>query len=274
MLPLVSQLDGLLGPGDVPTALVASIRSRATAAKAAAATVPVTRRPRTFFRSQLMWRRASDPGPGVSSPRSGPRRGTVLASVAAAISFVIVSVAVLGLVNPRAGSHPAVGNTGSGQHVAAGPPIDWDSGEVLLIADSLRIVTASHTFTGAGISRRAPANSFACVTTGDCIDIHSGRSSKSATLELQWMEAGVEMKVNLYFALGAAKWWVTEIRTYDGRKSGDWLEWQGHWFETPVGGTWSGDLDLTNGKGNYHRSDGLTPTGDLHISGMRLTVDP
>jgi hypothetical protein len=214
--------------------------------------------------------------PRLTIGTSGMR--PVVASLAAGI-MAITAVAVGTWYLTRTAPDPgAVGSKGSA--------IDWDSGAVHLTADGLRIVTTNHTFTAAGITRVAPPDSFACAeTVGDCISIVSdGTTSRTyRTLELSWREAGREMRLTFYLAADDRTWWVSEIRTRDGRPLGheDWLTWGGlppyglpipggKLLETPLGSAWTGDLDLVDGVGTHHLSDGLTPTGELHIEGMTL----
>jgi hypothetical protein len=150
-----------------------------------------------------------------------------------------------------------------------GPAIDVDTGPVRLTAESFRIVTAWHEYTMAGITTKGtPLDYFACdYEADDCISAHS-----AGTLELIWCEAGEQQRLFIYLDSDETTWWATEVRTYDGRpdRNEDWLSWHGRFFETPLGQPWQGDLHLTDGKGAHHLSDGLTPTGELHIEGMTL----
>ena len=181
------------------------------------------------------------------------RIGSAVAGLAA-VAVVLAAVGLVGWYATRPDA--ATGGAGSNAHVASTRAIDWDSGLVHLTADGLHVVTAGRTFTAEGITPT---------------EIHSDPGGSTyRTLEIVWPEAGVEMRMNIYFAADDTHWWATEIRTYDGQPRGDWLIWHGHFFETPLGGTWSGDLDLTDGVG---RNNGEGPvTGDLHISGMQLTA--
>jgi hypothetical protein len=84
------------------------------------------------------------------------------------------------------------------------------------------------------------------------------------TLEMTWFEGGTEMRLNLYFAADETSWWVSEIRTYDGRPLGEWITYQGRFFHTPRGASFVGDIDLAgaNARG----------PGRLVIDRMRLTA--
>ena len=46
---------------------------------------------------------------------------------------------------------------------------------------------------------------------------------------------GVEMRLNIYFASDGHDWWANEIRTYNGKSPGDWIEYTGTFFRTPLG---------------------------------------
>jgi hypothetical protein len=65
------------------------------------------------------------------------------------------------------------------------------------------------------------------------------------TLEWTWTQNGVGMRLNLYFASDGDRWWVSEIRTYDGRQPGEWLTATGRFFERSVGSAYDGPVDMT-----------------------------
>jgi hypothetical protein len=65
------------------------------------------------------------------------------------------------------------------------------------------------------------------------------------TLEWTWTQHGVGMRLNLYFASDGDRWWVSEVRTYDGRQPGEWLTATGRFFERPVGSAFDGPVDMT-----------------------------
>lgn len=64
------------------------------------------------------------------------------------------------------------------------------------------------------------------------------------TLELEWGESGVRQRLSIYFANDDRTWWADEIRIYDGHEQGEWLTAQGRFFESPIGASWQGSLDL------------------------------
>lgn len=179
-----------------------------------------------------------------------PRRAMVRTGALAALAAVVVVIVAVGMVVGRPHARPwSVGQGGD-----SGPAIDWDGGGVRLEADSLRI-EAMGTFTGTpDIAQGEPA-------------IQVGGDSGSPTyrtLEVEWRERGVPMRLYLYLAADDTHWWVSEMRTYDGSSGGEWISYPGPLFRTPLGGTWSGDF-ARDGRG------GDVP-GSLRIDGLRLTA--
>ncbi len=111
--------------------------------------------------------------------------------------------------------------------------------QVLLEADSVTVEAAGGTF--------RPNSADVEVNSDPGWDHYT-------TLELIWHERGVEMRINLYFASDGTDWWVTEIRTYDGRDPGDWITRTGQFFRTHLGARYEGDVRQ----------------GSLRIAGARL----
>lgn len=68
----------------------------------------------------------------------------------------------------------------------------------------------------------------------DNVRVHSDPGSDTyTTLEVTWQENGREMRLNLYFAMDSNKMWrVTEVRSYNGAQSGDWI-----YYNDPQGST-------------------------------------
>jgi hypothetical protein len=65
------------------------------------------------------------------------------------------------------------------------------------------------------------------------------------TLELEWDEHGVNMRVYFSFAADATDWWVDLIRAYDNKAENDGIYSEGERFRTPLGSVFQGDLDLS-----------------------------
>jgi hypothetical protein len=89
------------------------------------------------------------------------------------------------------------------------------------------------------------------------------------TLEAAWSEHGREQRLNLYFNADQSSWWINEVRVYDGSAgtSPQWATFSGGpWARTPLGISFSGDLDL----------HGTSSTGPvtLHLGGLRIAVRP
>lgn len=123
------------------------------------------------------------------------------------------------------------------------PAIVWDTGVVRMTADDLRIRAGGLEFTG-----RVPDISLASDPGG----------ATYRTLEVAWQEQGREQRLYLYLAADDVSWWVTEVRIRDGQPNAEWVTFQGPPFRVPLGGTWTGDLRLSD------------PLGTLEIDGMTL----
>jgi hypothetical protein len=93
------------------------------------------------------------------------------------------------------------------------------------------------------------------------VAVHSDPGwSSYTTLEVTWLDDGIEMRVFLYFASDGADWWISEMRTYNGDPSGEWITSTGEFLRTPLGRPFEGD---------FHE-------GKLDITGMSLQpfLDP
>ena len=178
-------------------------------------------------------------GPAGAS-RPDLRRALTLVATAA---LVIVGLVVLS-------------NRGGDDSPAAG------GGTTAFSWTTSRVVFTSNNFTiDVGGQRYSP--------TGVHVDVNTDPGDATyATLELSWQEHGVPMNVNVYFAADAANWWVTEMRTYNGKEpaGADWVTFMGDEFRTPLGGTYSGDVNLTATEGGV--------TSHLQIGGMTLALLP
>ena len=86
------------------------------------------------------------------------------------------------------------------------------------------------------------------------------------TLEMSWAEQGVPMNMNIYFAADSENWWVTEIRTYNGRSPGDWIYYESPAIKAPLGDSYVGDVNLDSTSSDSNAS------GRLTIAGLRLTA--
>jgi hypothetical protein len=126
--------------------------------------------------------------------------------------------------------------------------ISWKSKRVSLTADDFRITAEGKNYYGS--------------PSGAEINSDPGYVDYW-TFEIIWMENGIEMRMNMYFAADSTHWWVKEIRTYDGRESGEWVTYRGTFFKSPLGTAFNGNLDLSGKSGN-----GVDCS--LHIRNMTL----
>ena len=166
----------------------------------------------------------------VGAPRRDRRpRGRVLVAAAAA-GLLVVGGLVIANRDPGA-------DVGAGSETTGG--FHFATPQVRLDAASVEVDANGHTFV-------PPAN----------VTVHSdpGTWNQYATLELEWDAQGVPMRIYIYFASDGTDWWATEIRTYDGSASGEWIEMPGEYFRSPLGTPYNGDLDLSA----------------LHIHGLKL----
>lgn len=168
-----------------------------------------------------------------------PRRTGVLLVAAAAVLAATVTglVAIANRTGDPAASDVTEGPTAA---APAGHRFQFVTPTVRLDADTVEVITPSGTF----------------VPTADVtVEGDPGMPDEYTTLELTWHER-VEQRINIYFASDGTTWWVSEIRTYDGRDPGDWFEpiTTGRMFERPLGTAYTGDIDLPN----------------LHVTGMTL----
>ncbi len=176
-----------------------------------------------------------------------PAQGTVVtrllehASVLGLVAAAAV-VAVIAIAMTRGGGITGVGGLG------AAPGIHWATPYAELTATDLSIETGSLRFVGSGP-----------------VDVHSDPGTATyRTLEASWQEQGVEMRLFIYFAADADSWWVTGMRTYDGRNPPNWAYYDGPLFLTPKGQAYRGTVDLTS-----NRTDSIP--GHLHIDGLVLS---
>jgi hypothetical protein len=178
---------------------------------------------RRLFAAQERSVRPSDRqwGDYVATAPAPPSRGRgtrVFVVLAAAVVLIVGVVAVVQRRSPTA--------AGTSTNV----PVDWSTQYVAFTARELSIVVDGVTFVGAD-----PA-----------IERHSDPGGPNyQTLEVQWHEHGVEMRLYLYFASDGTDWWMTEMRTYDGRANADWVTFAGERMRTPLGQPYTDDLDLT-----------------------------
>jgi hypothetical protein len=93
-------------------------------------------------------------------------------------------------------------------------------------------------------------------------------SLTSWTLEVVWLEAGLDQRLTLYFKADAVSWWIDEVRVYDNLgPNPEWASFpRGPLFRTPLGQAFSGDIDLAG--------QGRAGPVRLQIDGAILAVAP
>ncbi len=150
--------------------------------------------------------------------RRDQRRVWTLAVAAAACVAVVVS---LSWVATRDGTRtPASGNG-----------LQLSTDQVLFTAESVVIEVGGRQYT--------PTQA----------EVHSDPHPTYQTLEIQWREHGVEMRLYFYFSRDETSWKVDEVRVYDGRPQGEWVAIPGVPVDlgADIGAAASGDLDLRLG---------------------------
>jgi hypothetical protein len=81
------------------------------------------------------------------------------------------------------------------------------------------------------------------------------------TLEWTWQQHGADMRLNLYLSNDGESWWVSGLRTYDGRLPARWAGIAGTLLEQPLGDPFVGPLDL------------VLPALDPGAGATRLQID-
>lgn len=114
---------------------------------------------------------------------------------------------------------------------AAAPAVHFETPTVVLDAASVEVTVADKSFV-------PPSD---VLVEGD-----PGIGNDYTSLELTWHDQGVEQRISIYFTSDGTNWWANEIRTYDGNANAEWIAHQGEFFKSPLGGEYSGDLDLPN----------------------------
>jgi hypothetical protein len=174
------------------------------------------------------------------APRPDGRRAIALLTAAA---LVVVGLIVL---NNRSIGHTPASAGGSAA-------FSWTTSRVVFTSNTFTIDVGGQQFSPTGVH----------------VDVHTDPGNATyATLELSWQQSGVLMNVNVYFAADAANWWVTEMRTSNGKAgtATDWVTFMGDEFRTPLGHGYAGDVDLTATEGGV--------TSHLRIGGMTLELLP
>jgi hypothetical protein len=168
----------------------------------------------------------------------------------------LVSVLSLGLV--LISLFTLLGLTRKSQNIArrasTGVPhaVNWDTSTVKLTADDFFILANGKKFVGAQTYTRVTSD------PGD---------NWYTTLEVEWEEGGLPMRLYMYFHSDGIKWWVDEVRTYDGNNPGNWIYYTNFspYFEGTLGEPVTGAVSLISDEGDdsiYFKNLYLLPFKD------------
>lgn len=180
----------------------------------------------------------------VARPSLSPVIGLAILALLT-VAVLGASLGVGGLLSPSVPEPPSVDMTGKA--------FRWQTERVALGADRVVIDASGRTFVGAAAAEPG----------GD------PGSATYWTLELMWLEHGLEQRLFLYFGADDTHWWIDEIRVYDaapGREP-DWASLPpGPYARTPLGQPWSGTLDVVG--------EGRNGPVRVRIEGAVLTAVP
>jgi hypothetical protein len=131
--------------------------------------------------------------------------------------------------------------------------INWETNSATLSADNFYITANGKTFYGKSDPNTPP------------MSILSDPGNPTYTsLEVMWVEQGVQMRLFIYFTSDGKQWWSEEFRTYNGQPQGDWIYYYGDFFRSALGTPYSArTLDLTSTK--------LGP-GTIHFDNLRIST--
>jgi hypothetical protein len=133
---------------------------------------------------------------------------------------------------------------------ASAPAASWRTDSVFLEADGF-FIEAGHA--------RFVANS-------SSLRVHSYPGDlQYTTLEVEWVEHGVDMCLYVGFHSNGNEWWADDIRTCNGRSPSGWLYYAGASFRSSLGDSFREDVDLETTTGEV---PGIP--GRLHFDGLSL----
>ncbi len=161
----------------------------------------------------------------LDEQRRRRRTRTTLGALAtiAAVAALIVGLMNIGGSGKRVEVKPAV--TGAPEV----PAVHFETHQVKLDADDFFV--------------EANGKRFTAKDTRVWVSTNPGDDHQ--TLELEWDEHGVNMRVYFFFAADAKDWWVNLIRAYDNKAENDGIYDEGERFRTPLGSVFQGDLDIS-----------------------------
>lgn len=174
--------------------------------------------------------------------------GTTLALVAALPLFIWAILNQRFDIRERASTGEPVPSPITSNH-----PLIAETPQVSLQADNFYIIANDMTF----YARRA-----------ELISVHSDPGTINyTTLEIEWEEHDVPMRLYMFFRSDGTDWWAYEIRTYNGEPTGPTepndIYYRGEYFKTPVGQEFTGNIEL--------RTSPLNPyQGVVHFDNLKL----
>lgn len=128
-------------------------------------------------------------------------------------------------------------------------PINWITNRVSLSADNFYLEANG---------KKYYAN------TGN-LSLHSDPGSNTyTTLEAQWTENDVEMRLYIYFNANTQKWWSPEMRTYNGEVQGDWIYYYGKFFENTLGSRYTSSSIF------FTSSAPQSSPGTIHFENLKI----
>jgi hypothetical protein len=185
----------------------------------------------------------------IAAERPGSGLNSWWVTLVAAALLLIATIGGVGFVGTGAGE-------GDRQPARVGRSVHWTTQVVDLVAQDLWIEAAERRFVPPPDRQ---------------LKIISDPGNKTRwTLEVVWLDGDVEMHLNLFFASDGERWRITEIRTYDGRNPGEWLDSRAPVVEAPLGAPFVGDVAIEL---EDHSGPNQGP-GRLVIRGLRLSTIP
>ena len=143
----------------------------------------------------------------------------------------VVLIAVGGLALMRRGNPEAPLDSASEQPAAPPEaPFVFETPTVRLSADSIEVTVGGNVY----------------VPTDATVHSDPG-SGEYTTLELTWVQDGVEHRLYIYFTSDGTNWWADAIRT-DASTPDEWISSaEGErWFTSALGTAWTGNVELPN----------------------------
>lgn len=127
-------------------------------------------------------------------------------------------------------------------------PISWKTDTVQLSADDFYITVSGQKFVP---------------NTTTTINSDPGNPNYT-TLEVVWVQNGIEMRMNFYFSANSTHYWITEIRVYNGKKPAEWITLKTEYWRNNLGRK----VEIPN---NY--SIRMKETSSIHFKNLKLSVN-